>query len=156
MAERVPVTRDGLAALKKERDELVNERRPVLVQAVAAAREEGDLKENAGYHAARHDMGMVEGRIRELEQMLKNAEVIEDSTRKVAAGVVKLGSTVTIEIDGDKETYTIVGAVEARPGEGRISNESPFGKALIGTKKGQSVMIQTPGSVLKAKVLVVE
>jgi transcription elongation factor GreA len=156
MAERIPVTRDGLEALRREYDELINERRPALVESVAAAREEGDLRENAGYHAARHDLGMIEGRIRELEQTLKQVEVIEDSTKKVAAGTVKLGSSVTIEIDGDKETYTIVGAVEARPAEGRISNESPFGKALLGARIGQTVTIQTPAAQMKAKVLSVE
>lgn len=156
MVERIPVTRGGLAALKLEYDELVNQRRPTLVQSVAAAREEGDLRENAGYHAARYDLGMIEGRIRELEQTLKHVEVIEESRTKVTAGTVKLGSTVTIEIDGDTETYTIVGTVEARPAEGRISNESPFGKALLGAKKGQKVTIQTPTAQMKAKVLSVE
>jgi transcription elongation factor GreA len=156
MAERIPVTRDGLDALRREHEELINERRPTLIQSVAAAREEGDLRENAGYHAARHDLGMIEGRIRELEQMLKQVEVIEESTTKSASGTVKLGSTVTIEIDGDKETYTIVGAVEARPTEGRISNESPFGKALLGARLGQTVTIQTPASMMKAKVVAVE
>ena len=156
MAEPIPVTRDGLVALQREYDELLNERRPILVQSVAAARQEGDLKENAGYHAARHDLGMLEGRIRELEQMLKNVAVIEESTKKVAAGVVKLGSTVTIQIEGGEETYTIVGAIEARPAEGRISNESPFGKALLGAKRGQKVTIQTPAAVMTAKILAVE
>jgi transcription elongation factor GreA len=156
MAERVHVTREGLEALQREYDDLVNVRRPTLVQSVAAARSEGDLRENAGYHAARHDLGMVEGRIRDLEQMLKRAEVIDESTTTTATGAVKLGSTVTIEIDGDKEKYTIVGAVEARPADGRISNESPFGRALLGAHVGDTVTIQTPAAVMKAKVLTVE
>jgi len=156
MLERIPVTREGLEALRREYDELVNERRPTLVQSVAAARSEGDLRENAGYHAARHDLGMIEGRIRELEQMLKRVEIIDDSTSGAATGAVKIGSTVTIELDGDEERYTIVGAVEARPSEGRISNESPFGKALLGARVGQTVSIQTPAAVMQAKVLSIE
>ncbi len=154
MSNRVHVTKEGLEQLKAEYDELVNVRRPAIIKAIASAREEGDLRENAGYHAARHDQSMIEGRIRQLEQMLKRAEVIE--TEQARTDIVRLGSTVTIDIDGDKETYTIVGAVEAKPSEGRVSNESPFGKALIGAKPGQTVTIETPATTLKARVLSIE
>jgi transcription elongation factor GreA len=147
------VTPDGLEALKAEYDDLVSNRRPEIIRTIAAAREEGDLRENAGYHAARHDQTLIEGRIRQLEQMLKRVQVIDSAG---AGGVVRLGSKVTIEIDGDKETYTIVGSVESNPREGKISDKSPFGQALLGSKIGQQVSIHTPSATLKAKVLSIE
>lgn len=155
MPERIPITAEGLEALKAEYDELVNVRRPEIIRAVAQAREEGDLRENAGYHAAKNDQGFIEGRIRDIEQMLKRVEIIE-SAPVAGAREVRLGSTVTIEIDGDKETYTIVGAVESRPALGRISNVSPVGKALMGARVGQRVTIQTPASLMQAKVVAIE
>jgi transcription elongation factor GreA len=156
MQEPVLVTREGLEQLKAEYDELVNVRRPDTIRAVAAAREEGDLRENAGYHAARHDLSLIEGRIKDLEKMLKNTELINEDETTTATGAARIGSTVTIDIDGDKETYTIVGAVEANPSDGRISNESPFGRALLGHRTGDTVTIQTPAAVLKARILSIE
>jgi transcription elongation factor GreA len=153
MEEKIHVTQEGLEQLRAELDELVTVRRPEIIRTVAAAREEGDLRENAGYHAARHDQGMIEGRIRELEAMLRRVEVIDTESTSQNSNVVTLGSTVTIDIEGDEETYTIVGAVEANPAEGRISNLSPFGKALLGARVGQTVKIHSPASVLSATVL---
>jgi transcription elongation factor GreA len=153
MEEKVHVTADGLAALKAEYDDLVNNRRPAIIQTVALAREEGDLRENSGYHAARHDQTMIEGRIRQLEDMLKRVEVIDANAAAKSGGFVRLGSTVTIEIDGEEETYTIVGSVESNPLEGRISDKSPWGQALLGSRVGQTVNIQTPTAVLKARVI---
>jgi transcription elongation factor GreA len=158
MQQRIPITREGLAQLQAEYDELVNVRRPEIIAAVAAARAEGDLRENAGYHAAKDDQGFIEGRIRELEQTLKLVDVIDDAPAASAGGVktVGLGSTVTVDIDGDHETYTIVGQVEAKPAQGRISNLSPVGKALLGRRVGDTVSIQTPATVLKARVIAIE
>lgn len=153
MEEKVHVTAEGLAALKAEYDDLINNRRPAIIRTVALAREEGDLRENAGYHAARHDQTMIEGRIRQLEDMLKRVEVIDANAAAKSGGLVRLGTTVTIEIDGDEETYTIVGSVESNPLEGRISDKSPWGQALLGAKVGQTVNIQTPTTVLKARVV---
>jgi transcription elongation factor GreA len=153
MEEKVHVTQEGLAALRAEYDDLVNNRRPEIIRTVALAREEGDLRENAGYHAARHDQTMIEGRIRQLEDMLKRIEVIDANAAAKSGGLVRLGTTVTIEIDGDEETYTIVGSVESNPLEGRISDKSPWGQALLGAKVGQTVNIQTPTTVLKARVV---
>jgi transcription elongation factor GreA len=155
MDQRIPVTAEGLAQLQAEYDELVNVRRPEIIRAVAQAREEGDLRENAGYHAAKNDQGFIEGRIRDLESMLKRIEVI-DTAPIAGSNEVRLGSTVTIEIDGDEEKYTIVGAVEAKPAMGRISNVSPVGKALLGARVGDSVRIQTPADVISARVLAIE
>ena len=152
--EKIPVTREGLRALREEYDHLVNHRRPEITRAIAAAREEGDLRENAGYDAAKHDQGFIEGRIRELEEILRRVAVIDEVEQDVAA--VRVGSTVTVEVDGVEETYTIVGAVEARPSAGRISNQSPFGRALIGRRVGEEVDIQTPATTLRARVLRIE
>ncbi|HUZ03088.1 MAG TPA: transcription elongation factor GreA [Thermomicrobiaceae bacterium] len=152
--ERIPVTREGLEALQVEYDHLVNHRRPEITRVLAAAREEGDLRENAGYDAAKHDQGFIEGRIRELEEILRRVQVIDAVEQDVTA--VRVGSTVTVEIDGTEETYTIVGAVEARPSAGRISNQSPFGRALVGHRVGDEVDIQTPATTLRARVLRIE
>jgi transcription elongation factor GreA len=158
MKERIPITRDGLAQLQAEYDELVKVRRPQIITAVAEARAEGDLRENAGYHAAKNDQGFIEGRIRDLEQMFKLVDIIDETPAAAKGGVkaVGLGTSVTVEIDGEQETYTIVGAVEAKPAQGRISNVSPVGKALLGHKVGDTVIIQTPASVLKARIISIE
>ena len=153
--ERIPVTKEGLQALREEYDDLVNRRRPEIIKTVAAAREEGDLSENAGYHAAKNDQGFIEGRIREIEEIFRRADIINENGSK-SAGAVKLGSTVTVLIDGAEETYTIVGEIEARPSAGRISNASPFGRSLLGHRAGDEVNIQTPATMIKAKVVKVE
>ncbi|MDI3339041.1 MAG: transcription elongation factor GreA [Sphaerobacter sp.] len=153
--ERIPITKEGLRALQEELDDLVNRRRPEIARVLQAAREEGDLRENAGYDAAKHDQAFIEGRIREIEDILRRAEVIDEGPNGDGR-VVRIGSTVTIEIDGAQETYTIVGAVEAKPAAGRISNESPFGRALLGHREGEQVEIHTPGAVLHARILSVE
>lgn len=154
--EKVPVTPEGLKALQEEYNDLVNNERPRIVEVIAEARSHGDLRENAAYDAAKHDQGIIEGRIRELEQMLKRVELIEANSGAEGNPAVRIGSTVTIEIDGDEETYTIVGAVESRPSEGRISNESPFGQALLGRQVGEEVTIETPGMDMTARILRVE
>jgi transcription elongation factor GreA len=154
--EKVPVTRDGLKKLQDEYEHLVNNERPRIVEVIAEARSHGDLRENAAYDAAKHDQGIIEGRIRELERMLKRVEIIDEGNNTRASSTVRIGSTVTISIDGGEETYTIVGAVEARPTEGRISNESPFGKALLGHKVGDDVTIETPGMDMEATILRIE
>jgi transcription elongation factor GreA len=153
---RIPITREGLEKLNEEYEDLVNRRRPEIVRTIAQAREEGDLRENAGYDAAKNDQGFIEARIREIEQLLKRVDVIENDTVPGPSDVVRLGSTVTVEIDGVEETYTITGQVEAKPREGKISNESPVGRALLGHRTGQTVDIQTPGMTMSAKIVRVE
>lgn len=150
--ERVLVTKEGLASLQAELDDLINVQRPQVIRAIALAREEGDLRENAGYDAARHDQALIERRIAELEDRIRRAEVIDQGDNSE----VRLGSKVTIEIDGESETYTIVGAVEARPAEGRISNESPIGRSLLGRRIGEEVEIETPASNLNARVISID
>lgn len=150
--ERVLVTKEGLASLQAELEDLISVQRPQVIRAIALAREEGDLRENAGYDAARHDQALIERRISELEDRIRRAEVIDRGDKDE----VTLGSTVTIEIDGESETYTIVGAVEARPAQGRISNESPIGRALLGGRIGQEVEIQTPAASLRARIVSID
>jgi transcription elongation factor GreA len=152
--KRVPVTRDGLERLKAELEALRNVKMPQITEAVAEARSHGDLRENAAYDAARHDQMMTKRRIDELEVMLRNAEIIDESA--VRAGVVGLGSKVTVDFHGDEEVYTIVGAIEAKPNAGLISNESPIGRALIGKRVGQSADVATPAGVTAVKILAVE
>jgi transcription elongation factor GreA len=156
--ERIPITQEGLEKLREEYDDLVNRRRPEVVRAIQQAREEGDLRENAGYDAAKHDQGFIEARIREIEQLLRRVDVIEQTqTAGKDGSIVRLGSTVTVEIDGIEETYTIVGQVEAKPREGRISNESPVGQALLGHRVGQTVSIRAPGgATMSARIMSVQ
>ncbi len=149
MSDKIPITAEGLERLKGELEHLTTVRRPEIVKAIAAAREEGDLRENAGYDAARHDQAMNERRITDIEDRIRRAVII-DPTKATS---VQVGTTVTIDIDGEEETYTIVGAIEAKPAQGKISNESPIGKALLGRKVGDVVDIRTPASVLNARVV---
>ena len=122
------LTADGLKALESELEEMRTVTRPEVILRVKAARELGDLRENADYEAARNEQSFLEGRIRSLEQMVRSAVVIElDRT-----GEVMLGSTVRVDMDGDEVTFHIVGSTEADPANGRISNQSPIGKAILG------------------------
>ncbi len=152
---RVPVTRDGLERLKAELEELKEIRRPQIIAQVAEARSHGDLRENAAYDAARHDQAMNEKRIGELEALLRSAVVMdEDEVRDRDS--VGIGSTVVVDFEGDEERYTIVGAIEAKPAAGLISNESPIGKALLGKRPGQDAFVMTPGGQTKLTVKRIE
>lgn len=142
--KRVPVTREGLERLKSELQELREVRRPAIVAAIAEARSHGDLRENAGYDAAKHDQAMNEKRISDLEHLLKSAVIVDDSAVRGDGQTVHIGSTVVVEVEGDEERYTIVGAIEAKPSAGLISNESPVGKALLGKRVGQNALVPTP------------
>ena len=150
---KYPVTRDGLVRLTEELKRLQEVERPRIIAAVAEARSHGDLRENAAYDAARHDQAMLEKKIVELEAMLKNHEIIENDGD---SHVVRLGSRVTVDIDGDEEEYRIVGALEAKPAAGLISNESPVGKALLGLHEGQSAEVATPRGSHLYRVIKVE
>ena len=152
--ERVPVTRDGLERLKAELKKLRDIKMAQITEAVAEARSHGDLRENAAYDAARHDQMMMKRRIDELEHLVRNAQIIDDAA--TVKGVVGLGSTVVVDFDGDEESYTLVGAIEARPAAGLISNESPIGKALIGKRAGQKAQFSAPGGVTEVTILRVE
>ena len=151
---KVPVTRDGLKRLTAELEELRSVKMPQITEAVAEARSHGDLRENAAYEAARHDQMMTKRRIDELDTLFRNAEIIEDSSAH--PDIVGLGSKVVVDFDGDEETYTIVGAIEARPKAGLISNESPIGRALIGKRAGQTAQVSAPGGVTNLTIVRIE
>ena len=153
-SEPVPVTREGLERLKAELDELKNVRRPEIAEIVAEARSHGDLRENSAYDAARHDQMMNERRIADLDALFRNAVIVDDMPS--AKGAVGLGSTVTIDFDGEEEQYTIVGAIEAKPSAGKISNVSPIGAALLGKRPGQTANVPTPGGSTTVKILRVD
>jgi transcription elongation factor GreA len=130
-------------------------RRPEITAAVAEARSHGDLRENAAYEAARHDQMMMERRIKELQLMVRHADVLEDD-RVMRTDIVSIGSTVVVDFDGFEETFKIVGAIEAKPSAGKISNESPIGRALIGKRVGQTAQAPTPGGITKVKIMRIE
>jgi transcription elongation factor GreA len=149
------LTLQGREQLERELHNLVEYQRPEIAQKLKEAVAQGDLKENADYHDAKERQGFIEGRIQELEVKLRTAVIIEHDEN---SDIVQIGHTVTIREDGtkDDETYTIVGAAEAQPTEGKISNESPIGQALLGRKKGDKVMVQTPGGKIKFKIRKIE
>ncbi|MDH5300085.1 MAG: transcription elongation factor GreA [Gammaproteobacteria bacterium] len=151
---RVPLTVRGAEKLREELNHLKTVERPRVIQAIADAREHGDLKENAEYHAAREQQGFIEGRIQEIEGKLSNAQII-DVTEVNANGKVIFGATVVLsdEENGGEVTYQIVGDDEANIKEGRISVNAPIARALIGREEGDFVSVQTPGGVREYEVV---
>lgn len=142
MSEENYLTPEGKETLQRELKELLEVKRPELASKLKEAKEMGDLSENADYIDAKEQQGFLEGRIREIESILRTATVISKDGLK---GVVAVGSQVTVQEDGESpETYRIVGAAEADPTKGRISNESPLGRALLSRKKGDKVDVKTP------------
>ncbi len=143
--DKVPITRDGLTALEVELKKLKSEERPAVIQAIAVARDHGDLSENAEYDAARERQGFIEGRISELEDVISRAEVIDISA--MSGDTVRFGAIVVVaDEDTDEEkTYRIVGAPEADIEKGMISISSPLARALIGKAEGDSVEVTSPG-----------
>jgi transcription elongation factor GreA len=135
------ISRDGLEKLRAELDEMLSTRRPEIAQRIHDAKEHGDLSENAEYEDAKNEQAFVEGRIQTLEAMIKNAQLIDEHT---STDHVQIGSTVKLKGDDGAQSFTIVGSAEAKPAEGRISNESPVGRALLGRKKGDKVVVKVP------------
>ena len=147
------LTLEGAAKLKAELAELTGPRREELSRRLRSAIQMGDLSENADYHKAKEDQAFLEGRIQEIEAVLRTAVIIEKTT----SDIVTVGSTVTVqEADFDPETFYMVGAKEADPRNGRISNESPIGKALMDHRVGDVVEAETPGGKLKFRILKIE
>ncbi len=148
------LTADGLKKLEEELAQRKGAIREEIVERLKEARAQGDLSENSEYDQAKEDQGKNEGRIIELEQMIKTATIIDNSATK-AAGVVSLGSTVLLrdKETGEEETYTIVGTTEADPFENRISNESPVGAAILGKKVHSTVVANTPAGELSYEIL---
>lgn len=152
-AKKVVMTHDGLKKMEQELENLKTVRRKEVAEKIKEARGQGDLSENAEYDAAKEEQGEIESRIIQLENLLRNAEVIDEDVLKM--DVVNLGSKVTVlDVEFDEEMeYTIVGSTEADPMNGRISNESPLGMALLGQKVGATVMADTPDGEVAFKIL---
>ena len=146
------LSHEGLDQLTAELDDLRIRQRPQIIARVAAARELGDLRENADYEYARKEQSFIEGRILSVEQMLRTGVVIE---RDESLDVIHLGSTVEVETDGDHVIYVIVGATEAKPSSGRLSNVSPVGRALIGAREGDEVTVELPTGTTTYRVIAI-
>lgn len=157
MVEEIfPMTIEGKDKIEEDLEELKLVKRKEIVERIKIARSYGDLSENSEYEAAKDEQAFVEGQISKLEKMLRNAEIIDADA--VAADIVGIGRKVTfVEIpDGDEESYSIVGKAEANPLDGKISNDSPIAKALLGKKVDEEVEISSPGGSFKVKVVAVE
>ncbi|CAM3818368.1 transcription elongation factor GreA [Mesobacillus zeae] len=147
-----PMTMAGKQKLEHELEQLKTVKRKEVVERIKIARSFGDLSENSEYDSAKEEQAFVEGRITTLENMIRNAKIIEEDDLK--SDSVTLGVSVTfVELpNGDEETYTIVGSAEADPLEGKISNDSPIAKSLMGKKVGDSVTVQTPGGEMNVRI----
>jgi transcription elongation factor GreA len=155
MAEDQYLTQSGAEDLRAELEELINVKRPALARQLKDAISQGDLSENADYVDAKEQQAFLEGRIMYLENLLRNASIIDDlgASSGKAPSEVELGCEVTITAEGESpETYRIVGAAEADPRNGKISNESPMGSALLGRKVGEVVVVDTPGGAWEVKI----
>lgn len=148
--KKMYLTKEGYENLTGELENLLNTERKAIAERIKTAKEYGDLSENSEYSDAKEQQSFVEGRIIELEHILKNAEIIDDSHQNCDA--VNVGCTVHLEAEDKELKYRIVGSTEADPTKGYISNESPIGKALLGKKKGEVVEVSVPAGVTKYKI----
>jgi transcription elongation factor GreA len=151
--KKIPMTQEGLSRLQAELERLKTVERPRIIHAIADARDHGDLAENAEYHAARERQGFIEGRVAEIEDKIRRAEVIDVS--KLSGKVVKFGATVRLadEDTDERTTYQIVGADEADIKAGLLSITSPLARALIGKKKGDSVEVAAPSGAKAFEII---
>jgi transcription elongation factor GreA len=155
MKDELYLTAEGAARLREELAQLKGPEREAMAKRLRAAIQMGDLSENADYHKAKEDQGFLEGRIQELEYLLQNAVIVEQQSGK--RETVEVGTYVTVqEEDYPEETYYVVGAKEADPRSGRISNESPIGNALMGKREGDRVTVETPGGQVELKIVKIE
>ncbi len=154
--QRIPMTGEGHAALDAELKQLKSVERPAIIQAIAEAREHGDLAENAEYHAAKEKQSFIEGRVADLEDKLARADVID--TSKMSGSTVRFGATVKIvdEETGDTSTYKIVGEDEADVSKGMVSLTSPLARAMIGKEEGDVVEVAAPGGTKSYEIASVE
>ena len=144
------LSRDGYEKLRAELEEMTNTRRAEVARRIHDAKEHGDLTENAEYEDAKNEQAFVEGRIQSLEAIIKNATIIDENH---STEHVQIGSTVSVESGDGVELFTIVGSAEAKPNEGRISNESPVGRALLGKTKGEKVVVRVPAGDFTYKIV---
>lgn len=154
MSKQVQLTKEGLKSLKVELDELVNVKRPKLVERLAYARGQGDLTENSDYANAKEELEFLDGRISELEEVLKNAAIVRGSNGK--GGGVSVGTKVTVKSNGQKHIFEIVGEWEADPVNKKISADSPLGAALFGKKVGEKAEVEAPAGKVIYEILAIE
>ncbi len=147
------LTHDGVDKLRDELNDLTKNKRKEVAKALKEAREFGDLSENASWDDAKDRQAFIEGRIVEIENILKNATIIDGSSK---AGQVSIGSTVHVELEDGQQKFMIVGSTEAKPESGKISNESPIGKALLGKKAGDEVEVEIPAGTITYRISKVE
>jgi transcription elongation factor GreA len=150
MDKKIYLTKAGAEKLKIELDNLLINERKAVAERIKTAKEHGDLSENSEYSDAKDQQSFIEGRIIEVEHILKNAEIIDES--HLDCSNIKIGCTVNLEANEKELKYKIVGSTEADPEKGYISNESPIGKALLGKKKGDVVEVSVPAGVKKYKI----
>ncbi len=151
--KQIQVTEKGLKTLKLELDELVNKKRPQVVERLSRARSEGDLSENSDYHAARDELEFLDGRVAELRLVVDNAQVVKKGSND---GTIDIGTQVEVVVNGSEHVYEIVGEWEADPGKKRISHSSPLGQALVGKKKGDEVEVEAPAGKIIYQILSVK
>lgn len=153
--KKIQLTKGGLDALQKELEELLNIKRPKLVDRLSYARLQGDLTENSDYHNAKDELEFLDGRIQELEHVIKNAVVVRNGDGSNGTGV-SLGTKVTVKTRGQQHTFHIVGEWEADPVQKKISHTSPLGQALLGKQKGETVEVEAPAGKIVYEVLSIE
>ncbi|MDD5547441.1 MAG: transcription elongation factor GreA [Candidatus Pacebacteria bacterium] len=151
--EKQYFSKEKLEQLKNELDELKTVKRVEIAEKLLRAKELGDLSENSEYFEAREEQARMEGRIFELEEMLRNVEVIK---KKATSTSVQIGSTIEVEKGGKKIEFTIVGSTEANPDKGMISNESPLGKAFLNKKAGEKALVTTPGGQVEYSIITIK
>lgn len=155
MNKEILITEEGLEKLQKELDELRLVRRPDVISRIKTAKEYGDLSENSEYTAAKDDQSFVEGRIQELETLIKHSKVVVNGHGEKHAAI-EIGCKVTVEVDGEKDSFEIVGPTESDPARGRISTDSPVGQTLMGRKVNDRVAVETPDGKVSYKIIAVD
>jgi transcription elongation factor GreA len=148
--DKIQITKQGFKNLKIELDELVNTKRPRLVERLANARAQGDLTENSDYHSAKEELDFLDGRISELEDVVNNAEIVGGKKNN---GEIAIGAEVTLKIQNEEHVYYIVGEWEADPTSKKISHNSPLGQALVGKKKGEKAEVEAPAGKVVYEIL---
>jgi len=151
MDKKIYLTKEGIEDLKAELEQLSSVKRPEVLERLSQARNMGDLSENAEYAAAKEELTFIDGRIDELEEILKRVTLIDDS--KSSKTTIELGSKVILHHNGKKDEYSVVGEWEADPIDKKISHQSPLGKALLGKKSGDSVEVEAPAGKILYKVV---
>jgi transcription elongation factor GreA len=157
-SKKIYLTKDGLETLRKEYDEMTKKKRPEVLEMLSQARNQGDLSENAEYQAAREELSFIDGRIDELEEMLKQVTLIENAKvgKNGKRKSIELGAKVTLNAAGKKHVYTVVGEWEADPAQQKISDQSPLGKALIGKIVGDKIEVEAPAGKISYTIVTIE